>query len=282
MQVENHSRTFDDHLNVALCVSDNWATYVELLIYSLSQQHPDKVIRVHLIYSDLSKISLTRLADLENHLRNIRLRLYPIDRRVINKISVEDYYLPLETYYRFLLPDLLGDVHRVVYLDVDILVCGDISPLYEIDLGDSCIAAVHELDNAVWFPEHAMTLGVETHRYFNAGVLVLDLDKMRRRGLSTILINEAAARVRELRFGDQDLLNSYFKDEVVLLDERYNYTNYRMRYENRPIEELAILHYSGPIKPWFTDLDQQDRYYMKYISKYKENHIDYLEMLLQR
>lgn len=268
-------------IHIALCVNQLWAKYIETIVYSLSKHNLAYQIHVHLIYSDLTASSVSRLYQLNCLLTNVQLEFCHIEESVINKISVENYYLPLETYYRFLLPTLLPNINRVIYLDVDILICGDLYQLYQVDLGDSCIAAAHEKDNAVFFPEHAINLGIETDRYFNAGVLVLDLEKMRERQLSQVLIDEAAEKVDELRFGDQDLLNVYFKEEVVMLDERYNYTYYRMRYENRPLEELSILHYNGPIKPWFSEPEYHGEY-MKHLSLYKIYQLEYQELLIDK
>lgn len=234
---------------------------------------------MHLVFRDLTLKQRTRLAYLSQVLPNIDLVFYPISQGLIDQISVEGYHLPLETYFRFLLPDLLSQVERVLYLDIDVLVCGNLSEFYRLDLGQSCLAGVPERDISVFFPEHPPTLGVPVEDYINAGILLLDLEKMRQRDLSRQLIAFAVANAPRLRFGDQDIINIYFKEELVRVDTRYNYTNYLMRYEGRSVDDVAVLHYNGPVKPWFKNLADEERY-MSYLIRYKDYQLAYQDLLL--
>lgn len=272
-------------LHIALCFDEALAPYVEPLVYSISKQHPGQEVQIYLVYQELTAGALARLYQMEQVLYNIGLTFLQVPRGILDRISVDDYMLPIETYFRFLLPELLPQLERVLYLDIDILVCGNLQSLYQVDLGDSCIAAVVENDIGHFFPDYPPTIGVEAERYFNAGVLLLDLEKMRQRDLSRILIDIATQMGPHLRFGDQDVLNLYFKDEVVLLPVGYNYTNYMMRYDLKPWEELTILHFNGPVKPWFTEFERDPNYidfFMNYIAKHKDHHLEYLTLLLRR
>lgn len=268
-----------EELHIALCVNEGWATYVEPLVYSLSKHHPNQHLIVHVVYRNLSPSTLGRLYQLDRVLHNIQMDFCYLAEGLIDQISVADYYLPLESCFRIMLPELLPNVDRILYLDVDILVCGDVTDLYQSDLGQSSIGAVVEKDISVFFPEHVAGLGIEAGRYFNSGVLVLDLERMRKERFTPALVAFAKALRAKLRFVDQDLLNLYFKDTVVLLDNRYNYTNYLMRYESRSVNELSVLHYNGPVKPWFKDLADEERY-MSYLIRYKDYQLEYQQILL--
>lgn len=257
----------EETLHIALCVNDGWADYVGPLMYSLSQHHPAENLKIHLVYRDITAEKLTILLDFSKTLSNIDLICYPIEQGIIDKIPVEGYYLPLETYFRLLLPELLP-VERVIYLDVDVLVCENLVELWNVNLQGSCIAAATELDAWVRCPDNLAQLGyVEGERYFNAGVLVLDLEQMRQRNLSEILIQEAIAKGANLRFGDQDLLNLYFKSEVVYFSDRFNYTNELMK-SYGDSGDVAIIHYNGLVKPWSGLLGMPD-FYRPFASRYQ-------------
>lgn len=187
---------------------------------------------------------------------------------MLNSVLADDYHLPLETYFRFLLPDLLLGIERILYLDIDTLVCGDLSSLWQIDLGDTCIGAVPEYEMSLFFPEHLIELGVTAQQYFNAGVLLLDLDKMRSETVAAQLISFAQKRAKKLRFGDQDILNLYFKDKVTYLPQSYNYRNYAMHTGSESIEDVHILHFNGPGKPWFTVVEGRERY-QNFVASYQ-------------
>lgn len=266
-------------LHVAVCVNEGWARYVEPLVYSLSKHHPNQKLTVHLVYRELHPSTLGRLYQLDRVLHNIQMNFCYLAEGLIDQISVANYYLPLESCFRIMLPDILPNVDRVIYLDIDILVCGNLQELYRTDLGYSSLGAVVERDVSVFFPDHPIGLGIQPDRYFNSGVLLMDLARMRQENFTAKLIAFAKNVQANLRFIDQDLLNLYFKDTVVLLDGRYNYTNYLMRYESRPVSELAVLHYNGPVKPWFSDLADQERF-MSYLIRYKDYQLEYQQILL--
>lgn len=264
-------------------MTDNWSRHVEPLVYSLSISHPQHQVVIHLVYQTLTVSTRSRLYQLDRLLHNIHIIFCEVPSNQIAAIPMGDYALPIETYFRFLLPELLPEVDRVFYLDVDTLVCGNLWDAYQTELGKSCIAAVIEKDIQIFFPDYPGTIGIQADQYFNAGVLLLDLVQMRQRDLSQILMDLAVKHHASLQFGDQDILNLYFKDEVVFLPEGYNYTNYMMRYVVTPWENLTILHFNGPTKPWFTEFECEPGYvdyYMTYIARYKDYHLDYLELLL--
>lgn len=238
------------HVPIALCFDENLAKHVDVLIYSLSNVHAQELVDVHIVYRSLSQERLEHLEYLSGKLENITLYHHLVDEHVLDARLISNYSFPLESYFRFLLPELLSDIPRVIYLDVDILVNQSLSELVEMDLGQSCIAAVVEKDMGAFKPGYAEKLGLSAAHYFNSGVLLLDLEAMRRRQLSQELLELAIARYNDLSFRDQDVLNLYFKDEIVFLDKGYNYTNYRMRFEQDSTNSICIFHFNGPIKPW--------------------------------
>lgn len=215
----------------------------------------------------------------------------------IEAITVEDAYgnLPMRdhitrgTYLRFLLPDLLSDLDKVIYLDADTVVHHDLAPLFDVDLAGRALAAM---------PDYSMLWGSRTwptffipyegtdyrfaayaeaildlpcpkrDEYFNCGVLLVDLEVWRR--------NKIAQRTLEYLVGrpglylmDQDALNHVVNGAYVALDPRWNafascafpaFINAIVRFTRagRDWEGLRglwrkdpwIVHYAGANKPW--------------------------------
>lgn len=186
-------------------------------------------------------------------------------------------------YLRLTLPDVLSDYDRAVYLDCDLLVLGDLTPLLTTDLGDAAIGAAEDVMNPVLgcgigLPGWA-ELGLDAgRRYFNSGVLVLDLDACRE------VFDRArwflANRTRHVFFWDQDALNWAADDRWFRLDRRWNmvalsamlemFGTPPCQAEMAPLPVLLddeknarILHYAGPRKPWNDDYPAgpaRDRY----------------------
>lgn len=168
---------------------------------------------------------------------------------------------------KMLLPTLLPsaeDGRRILYLDSDMIVRDDLGGLATVDIGRHALGAVHDA-GAVYKQRDFFTWN---HDYFNSGMLLIEptvwlaLDK-------TADCRDAIGRDRKHRFMDQDALNAAFRDEVALLDLRWNSfvptiqmlsetdvdvfnAKYGTSYDTAQhlIDEAAVLHFSGKTKPW--------------------------------
>jgi len=171
-------------------------------------------------------------------------------------------YIPSTMWHRIFLPDLLPEVDRILYLDVDTVVVDDLSPLFRVDLSDWYVGAVtnvFQLDHL----HRLRQLGIDDPReYFNSGVLLMNLDLMRRDGCSQAL-REHALRDRTLLWPDQDALNAVLGPRRRPLHPRWNVMNSVLRFPwsmyafgARDLTEArtspAIRHFEGPTinKPW--------------------------------
>lgn len=163
---------------------------------------------------------------------------------------------------RVFLPDLLKQYRRVLYLDCDILVITDPSELWELDIGNAGLAAVNCLLPAA-FRDWPARIGVDPNRYFNSGVLFMNLDIWRQESLGEKILAFGRDRASELRWPDQDALNVVFKDRWFTLHARYNAQNafwfmpeaMRLFPSGQMREATAkpvIVHFEGPhlVKPW--------------------------------
>jgi lipopolysaccharide biosynthesis glycosyltransferase len=164
------------------------------------------------------------------------------------------------TYARLLIPELLPrHVQRAVYLDSDVLVRGDLSPLFDLELDGALLAAV--TDFAVASAPHPL-FGEGMPRYLNSGVLVLDVGKWRSVALAERVLGYAAAQQQVLPFSDQDALNAVAEDWYEL-DPRWNVQQgFLWRPALAPefasqrealYDGAVVLHFTGGAKPWHVD-----------------------------
>lgn len=238
-------------VHVALCFNDAYLKHVGPLVYALSKNNSDLNFLIHVVYKNLSDDSLEYLSQMEKLFDNVTFDFRYITSDLINQVTVQHTHFPVETYFRLILADVLHDVDRLLYLDIDLLISGSVKELWEMDMNGSCIAAAPEKDIYMYYQWYLDQMGLtDNDTYFSAGVLLFDLKQMRERNLPEILLKEAISRGDSLRFCDQDLLNLYFKDEVVYLDERYNYSTWLMTNGNKTLDQLSIQHFNGDPKPW--------------------------------
>lgn len=161
---------------------------------------------------------------------------------------------------RLLLPELLPELDRILYLDCDIVVRQDLAQLWEkTDLADNYLAAIYEaaIERQA---ERFRALGCDPAKYFNSGFLLMNLAQMREEKVSEKLLE--ACRVPYLEFPDQDALNQVCQGRVLPLSPLYNsirtffipkYKADFVRQYSDPLWEQvqreATIHYTGG-KPW--------------------------------
>lgn len=161
---------------------------------------------------------------------------------------------------RLLLPELLPELDKILYLDCDIIVRQDLAQLWEkTDLADNYLAAIYEaaIEGQA---ERFRALGCDPAKYFNSGFLLMNLAQMREEKVSEKLLE--ACRVPYLEFPDQDALNQVCQGRVLPLSPLYNsirtffipkYKADFVRQYSEPLWEQvqreATIHYTGG-KPW--------------------------------
>ena len=201
------------------------------------------------------------------------------------KISLRDYYT-LATYYRLFIPILFPELDKVLYLDSDIVVLDDISKLYNINLGENLVGACRDevLSFNAAFRQYAdITVGVHHMKYFNAGILLMNLDQFRKQDLFNKFIN----LMKERQFPvaqDQDYLNILCANQVKRIPLAWNKTPVKQYYFND--KTVKIAHYKMAHKPWhykgvlyeehfwkYAKMTKYYRYFKKCLENYSEDDI---------
>ena len=177
-------------------------------------------------------------------------------------------HLTLPTYYNLCASDLLPDsIHRIIYMDGDMIVNGDIRPLWELDLQGKACAQV--LGAAYYEDSQYYRLGFDK-RYgvSNNGVVLYDLDKIREMNFSQKAIQFILDNPDKVTWMDQDAMNALLYDKTLRLPFYYNFqtlalTKERWQYYDEDFRKQVlesaknpiVIHYTGRDKPW------QFRYY---------------------
>ncbi len=171
-------------------------------------------------------------------------------QRIFDCIHCRDYYTPA-IYYRLMIPEMFPEYDKALYMDCDTVLLADIAELYTIDIGDNYIGAV--ADQAVAavpaFVEYTKkALGIDAERYFNSGVIVMNLKKFR----EIDFYDKFNAVLRSYDFTvapDQDCLNLICKDKVYYFDGAWNAMPIAGAEGGKP----KLIHYNLAMKPWHYD-----------------------------
>lgn len=170
---------------------------------------------------------------------------------VTKDLPIRHYYSK-STYYRFFIAEMFPEYDKAIYIDADTIVQGDISQLYNTDIGDSYVGACHEqamVQMDVFGTYAEMVVGVSRHNFFNAGVMLINCHMFRKKQV----LKKFLHYLWEYNFvvtQDEDYLNLICKDQVFWLDQRWN-TELQAGLEyNFDVSCGYILHYIMVNKPW--------------------------------
>jgi lipopolysaccharide biosynthesis glycosyltransferase len=162
-------------------------------------------------------------------------------------------YISKVTFARFMLPQIFAEgVSRVLYLDADVLVLDDLEPLWDMDLKGAVIGAV--LDN-LDVHSKACDPGYEdvprVRHYFNAGVLLIDLDRWRKECVSENAMEYLRCHPHT-PYADQDALNVACDGHWTALDPRWNFQQHNRAaiLDMVPAQRPKIVHFVTGTKPW--------------------------------
>lgn len=223
---------------------------------------------IKVLHTDVKEEHIKQIKKFENE--NVNIEFVDLNyyiKKVEGKLYTRDYYTNT-TYFRLFLPELYPQYDKVLYLDSDIIVVGDISELYNTDMGTNLVAAAPDdiiQKNKVFQDYAELVVGVSKYQhYFNAGVLLMNLDELRKFKfqekflylLSTVKFSVAQ---------DQDYLNRLCKGRVKLVSHDWDVMPY-VNDETKP-EDIKLIHYNFAYKPWHFEDIAYNEYFWKYAKK---------------
>ena len=176
-------------------------------------------------------------------------------------ISLHIPHITTPTYYRLLISEMLLNYDKCIYLDADVLICDDLTELYNFDLGSNYIAGVkaagyHLPDGNIKYCEKIGIPSID--QYVNAGVLLLNLRELRVNGIHSKFVELTS---KHMPTQDQDIINIVCYNHIAFLPFKYNAMP-KLLYEKiteqvfsvQEIEEArsnpVIIHYADKLKPW--------------------------------
>jgi len=250
---------------VVLATNNPYAPFVSVTIESLL--HNSDLFYFYDIYVLHTDLSRQSIKGLEAQTPNYSVRCVDVSKYInphLDNLPKNSKYITKETYYRIIIPSLLSEYNKAIYIDCDLVVLGDISKFYDFDVSKHMVAGVRNPLHEI-MKEHIEELGLDPYKYINAGVLLMNLDMMRKKGFEDTCFELLATR--ELKFMDQDAINLACQGSIKYLDMSWNYGWHYERLNNfkderyhlleteteeyeQASECINILHYTGDVKPW--------------------------------
>lgn len=294
---------FDDNATVvALSINDYYVPYVATMLQSVHDHiNTEEEYDIIIMNRDVSEVSQRALRAIFEDTKNVSLRFFNVSHfeGQFKNLFLRGHFA-LETYFRLLLPNVMADYHKVLYLDSDLVVVSDIAELYKENVEGYLLAACHDADTAGLYngfepnkKEYMDTVLKikKPFQYFQAGVILFNLDEFRKTYTVEEMLKFAASYQWELL--DQDVLNYLAQDNYKAVDMKWNVMTDWNRIRIAKIiarapkylqdeykiahNEPYIIHYAGPDKPWHQPYSDYAEVFWEYARK-----TIYYEVLIQR
>ena len=247
-------------IHIACCSNEKLAPMFGVVVTSIGINVISDDVMVYLLHNGLKSSTIKRLQTIADRYK-VGLSFLEIDLEILKDCPTNDkiHYGNIMMYARILLPSMLPNLDKVIYLDCDLVVCKDLKSLWETDVNDVAVAMAPDLlcqDKGT-----LSRLGIDNN-YLNSGFIVMNLDYWRKHDVQNRLLAYIIDKGNELIYNDQDALNVILQDERRQLPVKYNVTpHYFLKnpdnYPKEMHEEIrearidpAVFHFLGPVKPW--------------------------------
>ncbi|KAF9443868.1 glycosyltransferase family 8 protein [Macrolepiota fuliginosa MF-IS2] len=233
-------------INVAFTIDSSYCQPAAVAIHSLVERTPGRISIYIINCGGLTEEHETKLRGSLPRTNDVTVSFLPLPANSLaNELGPSWAKLDLHC----VLP-----VERVLYFDADILFRGDITPLWETDIGNRAIGAAPDVGHPMGHDQAHAAL------YFNAGVMLMNLKKIRE--MSDVMLGKSR-QMQDSKLRDQDVLNAHFGDWAPL-SLQWNaqglgtYVRYpsadRERLNIAEMEEPLIVHFTGPVNPSLVDV----------------------------
>ncbi len=267
-----------NEVNIAMILDDAYLMCSLCTIYSLKKnKKKNSVYNLFLFLNDVS-LSAKRLL---NKLSSYNFNVMMIDASVERFKNVSRIvHITQTALIKFNLSGLLSNLDKVLYIDGDIIVQKDLTDLYNMDVSDYYLAGVRELRAEKKYKFHKL---VGQKYYINSGVMLMNLDLLRKDNLEQVFIDTKLNQPKEWKCMDQDVFNYVcgakikylgveynnpciiFVDSGTTIDEINSFYNTKYKTIKDLCKNSYILHYAGPPKPWLYEIPYHSKLYSRYL-----------------
>lgn len=268
-------KIFSICIPIVLCCDNNYAPYTAVTIKSIIDNNISNDNLDFVIFT--SNVTL-QYKNMISSLSNDRISIRFYELNAMNDAYIHGHFSKVN-YYRFFISEIMSKYDKVIYLDVDMIVKGNIKELYSIDLCGKSIGVCRAIGLIYHYydqiPKKINNRGLAHYwdeilklkrpeNYFNSGMLLIDISSFKSKNILTKLLKTNNEIVNPSGV-DQDIFNVVFNDDVYFIHKKWNHTkNNPMFIENKNnflkneyVKELLesesdckIIHYADKIKPW--------------------------------
>lgn len=249
-------------------IDDSYAKFVAVSIKSLIMNANNNYnYDINVIYENLSEENAKKLKSLETD--NVKIILTEMNQNlsmITDKLGnrLREYTFTLTIFFRLFIPVMFPKYDKCIYIDADTVIPGDISRLYNEDLGNNylgCIVDKSTIDNEILASYFEKVVGIPRDKYINSGVLLMNSKKLRELKIDEKFLDLYIKYGFDVIAPDQDYINSMCYGHIKYLSDIYDAMP---NPNNKEVEKPVIIHYNLFLKPWQYENVQYYDYFWKY------------------
>ena len=236
-------------MNIVFAVNDRYASKLGVTIVSILENNKDEKFNFFVLSSDFSDNSKQSIDKIKQKYQNWNIKYIVPDNTLFESLKLNIEYISVETYYRYVIANVLPEQSKALYLDADLVVNGSLTDLYNLNLKNRYCAGVKDLH--IEKTGYKSQIGfTDTDLYINAGVLLLNLSAIRKDSMVEKLFDNTKKLADKILYQDQDIINITFKNKIKETDSVYNFAASNVKCEKNKRKSAVIIHYTGKRKPW--------------------------------
>ena len=249
-------------------IDDGYSKFVAVSIKSLIMNANNNYnYDINVIYENLSEENAKKLKSLETD--NVKIILTEMNQNlsmITDKLGnrLREYTFTLTIFFRLFIPVMFPNYDKCIYIDADTVIPGDISRLYNEDLGNNylgCIVDKSTIDNEILASYFEEVVGIPRDKYINSGVLLMNSKKLRELKIDEKFLDSYTKYGFDVIAPDQDYINSMCYGHIKYLSDIYDAMP---NPNNKEVENPVIIHYNLFLKPWQYENVQYYDYFWKY------------------
>ncbi len=243
----------DTRIPIFFSTDDNYAPYLDVAVASLidnaSKAHKYRIV---VLNTGLKPESIEMVK--QNERDGFDIDFIDISKELegIRNSFKDVYHFSVAAYYRLFIASLFPEYNKILYLDCDLVILGDVSELYGTDLGENILAACPEafVQNTPEFRRYAeVALGLNPDDYINTGVLLIDLNAFRKYEIEKKFVKLITDYDFDLLDPDQAYINYLCRGKILVLPNGWNKEPMPIKCEGKK----NIVHFALYKKPWQYD-----------------------------
>lgn len=263
MQNEKN-RISGNHIPIFFSTDDNYIPFLDVAIRSLlANASPAYEYRIIVLHTGVREENVLKIK--QNERAGVQIDFIDISNAVEQiKAQLKDaYHFSVVMYYRLFIASLFPNYDKVLYLDCDLVVLGDVSKLFNVELGGNILGAAPEqhIRSTEEFRIYAeKAVGVHPDVYVNSGVLLMNLASFRQNRIEEKFIKLISEHDFDLLDPDQAYLNYLCLGKIHILPTGWNKEATPVALEG----EKNIVHYALYKKPWQYEDTTDGEYFWQY------------------